>query len=384
MSAAALTVGAAASAQAQAPAPAMTGAGGFAAGPAPVVSTITCRTGCTGLASAGRNGVVRVSGSALAGTASVVFLGRRGPRDDVSAPATPVDDTDVDVTVPATARSGPVRVVGGDGQLSRASKRRLIIGAAKGAPLLQAHVDARTVFLDGHSRPAVSFFVGGDAPAQVRVDLLHDGDPAPVATWTPDAMPAGTVQTIAWDGALAPVAPPEGRYVFKVTPLSSATPRATGTAAAAHPVSAVFQLVGHAFPVDGPHTIGMDPVQRFGAQRNGHTHQGQDVLSPCGTPLVAVHSGVIRYRGFQSAAGNYVVLRSDGDNTDFAYMHLRDTALVARGDRVTTGQLIGYVGDTGDAEGCHLHFEVWPAPGWYTGGSPIDPLPLLQAWDSAQ
>jgi murein DD-endopeptidase MepM/ murein hydrolase activator NlpD len=108
------------------------------------------------------------------------------------------------------------------------------------------------------------------------------------------------------------------------------------------------------------------------------------VLSPCGTPLVAVHSGVIRYRGFQSAAGNYVVLRSDGDNTDFAYMHLRDTALVARGDRVTTGQLIGYVGDTGDAEGCHLHFEVWPAPGWYTGGSPIDPLPLLQAWDTAQ
>jgi murein DD-endopeptidase MepM/ murein hydrolase activator NlpD len=48
---------------------------------------------------------------------------------------------------------------------------------------------------------------------------------------------------------------------------------------------------------------------------------------------------------------------------------------------VRTGQPIGFVGDTGDADGCHLHFEMWSGPGWYTGGSPFDPLPSLQAWD---
>ena len=44
-------------------------------------------------------------------------------------------------------------------------------------------------------------------------------------------------------------------------------------------------------------------------------------------------------------------------------MHLRDPALVQKGDAVITGQTIGFVGRTGDATACHLHFEMWPAPG---------------------
>ena len=62
-------------------------------------------------------------------------------------------------------------------------------------------------------------------------------------------------------------------------------------------------------------------------------------------------------------------------------MHLRDASLVDQGDHVYTGQPIGFVGDTGRAFGCHLHFEIWKSPGWYSGGSAVDPLPLLQAWD---
>jgi murein DD-endopeptidase MepM/ murein hydrolase activator NlpD len=68
-------------------------------------------------------------------------------------------------------------------------------------------------------------------------------------------------------------------------------------------------------------------------------------------------------------------------DVDHTYMHLRDAALLEEDQRVRTGQLIGYVGDTGRAHGCHLHFEMWSAPGWYTGGSPFDPLPSLLAWD---
>jgi murein DD-endopeptidase MepM/ murein hydrolase activator NlpD len=63
-------------------------------------------------------------------------------------------------------------------------------------------------------------------------------------------------------------------------------------------------------------------------------------------------------------------------------MHLREPAPVARGARVLTGQAIGRVGDTGDANGCHLHFELWSGPGWYTGGAPVDPLPFLKTWDA--
>ena len=63
-------------------------------------------------------------------------------------------------------------------------------------------------------------------------------------------------------------------------------------------------------------------------------------------------------------------------------MHLRAPALFTKGQKVRTGDHIGDVGDTGDAVGCHLHFEEWSAPGWYTGGSPYDPLPDLKAWDA--
>ena len=54
-------------------------------------------------------------------------------------------------------------------------------------------------------------------------------------------------------------------------------------------------------------------------------------------------------------------------------MHLRDASLVDEGDHVYTGQPIGFVGDTGRASGCHLHFEVWKAPGWYSGGQRDQP-----------
>lgn len=63
-------------------------------------------------------------------------------------------------------------------------------------------------------------------------------------------------------------------------------------------------------------------------------------------------------------------------------MHMQEAALVRKGDRVSTGQPLGEVGDTGRATGCHLHFELWSAPGWYAGGSAMNPLPDLRAWDA--
>ena len=139
-----------------------------------------------------------------------------------------------------------------------------------------------------------------------------------------------------------------------------------------------FNFLRYRFPLVGAHDYGESP-RRFGG---GRGHQGQDVFAECGTPLVAARGGVVKFKQYHSRAGHYIVIDGARTGVDFVYMHLRDAALVDTGERVRTGQLIGYVGDTGRASGCHLHFEKWTAPGWYNGGEAFDPLPDLQAWDA--
>jgi murein DD-endopeptidase MepM/ murein hydrolase activator NlpD len=135
------------------------------------------------------------------------------------------------------------------------------------------------------------------------------------------------------------------------------------------------------FPLVGPFSYGGDGA-RFGAERPGRRHRGQDVIAAAGTPIVAPHGGVIRVVAYQgSGAGHYIVLRSDGEGRDYVFMHLATgSTRVREGQRVRTGQRLGDVGSTGASSGPHLHFEVWVG-GWYTGGHPIDPLPLLRSWD---
>src|SRR3954464_7622916 len=134
------------------------------------------------------------------------------------------------------------------------------------------------------------------------------------------------------------------------------------------------------FPVRGPHDFG-GSGSRFGAGRSGHTHQGQDVTAAEGTPLAAVHSGTVRFVDYQSAAGYYVVIHDSGGKYEFAYMHMQKGSVkVEPGEHVHAGQRIGRVGQTGDATGPHLHFEMWVGP-WQTGGHPIDPLKYLKRWD---
>ena len=133
----------------------------------------------------------------------------------------------------------------------------------------------------------------------------------------------------------------------------------------------------HVFPVRGTHRYG----DGFGARRSGHSHRGQDVFADCGTPLVAAQGGRVRYAGYHSAAGHYVVITGAVSREDYVYMHLRDPSRARRGETVETGQILGEVGESGNARGCHLHFELWTAPGWYDGGEPYDPLPALRSWD---
>lgn len=242
----------------------------------PDVTSIKCGTGDR--TSCPRGHVLRLSGENLARTRMVTFLGGRGRHDDRTARPTERSPHRVIVAVPASARTGRLRVV-----------------AAR-----IAAIGPRLRVLPG-SRPRT---------------------PAPAT-----AVPAA-------DGGV--------------------------------------------FPVRGEHHYGTE-INRFGG---GRDHKGQDVFADCGTPLVAALAGEVTLVRFQSRAGHYVAIKAD-DGTSQAYMHLLAPASVAKGERVAAGQPIGQVGETGRASGCHLHFELWTAPGWYEGGAAIDPLPVLRRWDAA-
>jgi murein DD-endopeptidase MepM/ murein hydrolase activator NlpD len=170
-------------------------------------------------------------------------------------------------------------------------------------------------------------------------------------------------------------------YEFRVSAIDAAGLRAASSRRA-EPVTAeapgAFKFLGHRFPIAGAHDFG-EGGAAFGG---GRGHQGHDVFAACGTPVVAARGGVVKFKEYHGRAGHYLVIDGARTGLDFAYMHLRDAALVAVGERVKTGQPIGYVGDTGRASACHLHFEQWTAPGWYDGGRPLDPLPDLRAWDA--
>jgi murein DD-endopeptidase MepM/ murein hydrolase activator NlpD len=105
------------------------------------------------------------------------------------------------------------------------------------------------------------------------------------------------------------------------------------------------------------------------------------MFAKCGVPLGAARGGEVQYAGYHARAGNYLIIDGRGTGTDYVYMHMNAPPLVKTGQRVFTGQKIGEVGDSGNADGCHLHFETWSAPGWYEGGKPFDPKPGLAAWD---
>ena len=104
----------------------------------------------------------------------------------------------------------------------------------------------------------------------------------------------------------------------------------------------------------------------YGASRSGgRSHEGVDMLGSMGTPLVAVVSGSVLFK--QTPLGGNSVWLSGSDGNRYFYAHLRGFAGSSRS--VSQGEVIGYMGATGNANGTvHLHFEVHPG-----GGASVDP-----------
>jgi murein DD-endopeptidase MepM/ murein hydrolase activator NlpD len=151
-----------------------------------------------------------------------------------------------------------------------------------------------------------------------------------------------------------------------VVPVPSLTPP-TSEGATVQPGKYVFPVLGT-----------VQPNNDYGAPRAGTGwHQGNDIFAPIGVPVLAVSDGVLSKVGVNRLGGNRLWLTDDLGNT-YYYAHLSGYAgHVADGVRVRAGEIIGYVGNTGQALTTppHLHFEIHPGD-----GPSVDPYPYLLAW----
>ncbi len=135
-------------------------------------------------------------------------------------------------------------------------------------------------------------------------------------------------------------------------------------------------IEGFVFPVAPPYSFS----DTYGAPRlegtaQAHWHMGCDVAAAEGQELLAAERGIITQMSGGGLGGNGIWLRGES-GVSYYYAHLSRYADVTVGQVVDAGTVIGYVGQTGDAEGPHLHFEIHP-----NGGDAIDPYPLLKAAD---
>jgi murein DD-endopeptidase MepM/ murein hydrolase activator NlpD len=350
---------------------------------APRVRSWHCVEDCAGPTTARIGSILRVRGRSLARTYEVVFLGTEAAEDDITAAPLVKRRNRVDVRVPLGAAHGPLLLADRDGQQSAPSGHLTVDPAADTAhsgPAVEVQAQARRAYFDAVRPAKASYVVHGDSPANVLVELVRERDSAVVASWQATGVQPEVPQAVEWDGTAGGRVQREGRYSFRVSAVDASGVHAVSAQAPqtpAEPDPSAFTFLGHEFPIRGPHGYG-EFQARFGG---GRGHQGHDVFAACGTPLVAARGGTVEFEQYHSRAGHYIVIDGEQTGVDYAYMHLREASLVDEGDRVRTGQLIGYVGDSGSASGCHLHLEMWRAPGWYSGGEPFDPLPSLLAWD---
>jgi murein DD-endopeptidase MepM/ murein hydrolase activator NlpD len=206
-------------------------------------------------------------------------------------------------------------------------------------------------FVIGHLSLSVSPGSGPPEPAPPR--------DAPT-TRIPARAPEGTAR-----GRAGPVTNPPAPLI---------PPEPLGLPRRAAPKVALPAGGGYVFPVFGDVSFTDD----YGAPRaDTGWHQGNDLFAPTGTPVLAVADGRLSRVGVNTLGGNRLWLTDEAGNA-FYYAHLSAYAPAAlEGARVRAGQVIAFVGNTGDAITTppHLHFEVHPG-----AGDSVDPYPYLIAW----
>jgi murein DD-endopeptidase MepM/ murein hydrolase activator NlpD len=215
---------------------------------------------------------------------------------------------------------------------------------------------------DAFGLPAGSELVIGRVDAGVREGKIREVEhPEPGVVVPPVAPTSGVPAT------LQPGAPKPGDATIPVRPVAvrAGSPGATAGAG----------LGSYLFPILGTSSF----VDTWGAPRasTGIPHQGTDIFAEEGTPIVAIADGVLDRVGWNAIGGYRYWLFDDAGNS-FYHAHLSAFSPIARdGARVRRGDVIGFVGHTGDAQFTppHLHFEVHPG-----NAGPTNPYQFLLGW----
>jgi murein DD-endopeptidase MepM/ murein hydrolase activator NlpD len=252
-----------------------------------------------------------------------------------------------------------------------------IAGASKGSPTSRATYD-----LQGYGKLVVLDDTGrGIVALKARLTKQYRSHPA------------GSVVKVAYaaaeasDGIAPPPPPkpkppkpkPQPKTPKPTKPANPASKQPKTPARRRKPSRTKVLLTGKGFvfPVYGKHNY----TDTFGAFRaDTGSHEGNDIFADSGTPLVAVCDGSLNRVGTLPISGNRLWVKCDKTGDSFFYAHLSAFATDTRNKlHVRAGQVIGFLGSTGDAEQTppHLHFEVHPGD-----GKAVDPYPFLKAWES--
>lgn len=343
--------------------------GGIMPGAPPQPRDFACVAQCPpGDHAAVAGSTIQVTGTALGSVTEVAYS---SPSGRVAARANVLSDRAVQAKVPADATDGPVWV--GSVRVPAAELRVLPASAVPTGgsfALDSAAASPKNAFYDGIRAPRLTYTFRGGSAADVTITVVNRETREVVDSFVDRAAEPNAANTASWDGTTTGGdTAPNGEYQFRIA--NGATAKAKTTR------DASFSFHKFRFPLAVKHGYG----DGYGA---GRGHEGQDVFAKCGSKLLAVRGGRVQMNDFQSAAGNYLVIDGKGTATDFMYAHMLQPSPLREGQRVRTGQVIGQVGQTGNAQGCHLHFELWSAPGYYEGGQAMPSvgtfLKTLDSW----
>lgn len=336
----------------------------------PKAKDIICLDRCLALRTGTVGGKVQVSGRNLEFVTGVRFQRKGG--GNVTAKPVRTRRKSVVVEVPRRARSGRPFVLDDHGGRSRVPNRLTVRSASaidNPGPFEMKSISSspRKIYYYGKQRGKVTFLFKAENEVDMQIQVVRRGENAKVVRsfFKPGMKPFKT-HTVKWDGSQEDGSPVgDGRYRFVVSPAAGASSAASGDAE-----DTKIRVYRHIFPLRAKHRYG----DGLGA---GRSHGGQDVFAKCGAKVVAAQGGEVLTSGYGGAYGYYVVIRGKATGKQYVYAHMQRRGRPKQGSVVRTGQQIGLNSDTGNASGCHVHFELRSA-----SGKILNPTRPLRAWDA--